>query len=149
MSLIAYAKESMCGSVCVAMCVCVSCYLIACIWRCKSFHYTNSNNNKANNKCNKKSTRRGNLQAATYWLDFWAQLTRGVCVMQPGTSSQPSFLSPLLCSPQQLQPQLNTVARKMFKHLLLPVEVYSERQRPSPLSSCSPRHRSGFDCDYT
>lgn len=49
-----------------------------------------------------------------------------------------SLLSVLLRSPQQLQPQLNTVARKMLKHLLLPVEVYSERQRASPSCPLAP-----------
>lgn len=49
-----------------------------------------------------------------------------------------SLLSALLRSPQQLQPQLNTVARKMLKHLLLPVEVYSERQRASPSCPLAP-----------
>jgi len=39
MSLIAYSKAL---AYFPPASVCASCFLIACIWRCKSFHYTNS-----------------------------------------------------------------------------------------------------------
>jgi len=69
MSLIAYSKAL---AYFPPASVCASCFLIACIWRCKSFHYTNSS---SGSNYNLPATRAAAATATatattTYWPDF-------------------------------------------------------------------------------